>query len=261
MVWRSRILAWLGVALCWSSPATASIVFVNLPYGQFGHLENTTIDGNGACAATSIINSFEYLQNAFPEIYDQKLIPNGDLAAARDELHGKIWNDGGDQKYVWEQKIKWFDDHNLGDTTVFHGMTSVTTSGWYQSQWITGNQFPTWDFLWNEISHKEDVEFGLYDHMMTLTSLKFDDLGDEPNGKWDPETETAWVDYIDPNFPETTGWSRVELSSGGALRLMDVSYTNPYIYYAFAESPIPEPATIIVWSVLAGLGIAVGWRR
>jgi hypothetical protein len=29
----------------------------------------------------------------------------------------------------------------------------------------------------------------------------------------------------------------------------------------FLLSPVPEPATIVIWSLLGGLGIAVGWRR
>ncbi|HBO44135.1 MAG TPA: hypothetical protein DD670_09425 [Planctomycetaceae bacterium] len=46
--------------------ATATFLSAALPYEQFGHLENATIDGKEACAATSIIKSFVYLQNAYP---------------------------------------------------------------------------------------------------------------------------------------------------------------------------------------------------
>jgi hypothetical protein len=30
---------------------------------------------------------------------------------------------------------------------------------------------------------------------------------------------------------------------------------------AFAIMPIPEPSTLLIWSLLAGLGIGAGWRR
>ncbi len=31
--------------------------------------------------------------------------------------------------------------------------------------------------------------------------------------------------------------------------------------YLFASYPVPEPATLLVWSLLAGLGVGLGWRR
>jgi hypothetical protein len=32
-------------------------------------------------------------------------------------------------------------------------------------------------------------------------------------------------------------------------------------YYTLGVLPVPEPTTILIWSLLAGLGIGVGWRR
>jgi len=38
----------------------------------------------------------------------------------------------------------------------------------------------------------------------------------------------------------------------------NTTYTGPQLEYM---NVIPEPATILIWSLLAGLGIGVGWRR
>jgi hypothetical protein len=231
-----------------------------LPYDAFGHLANSTIDGKGACAATAIINSFVYLQDTASGIYDGRLIPGDDLAGARAELHRDIWSSGtGDQQFVWEQKLRWFSNHGVSGLATFSGMSISETSGWFQSSSIVGREYPTWNYLWDAIAQGDGVEIGLYSHMMTLVGLRFDDQGTHRNGVWDSGVETAWLDFIDPESPGSVRSSQI-VPIGGALMLTQVAYASPCVFYAFAAHAVPEPATTIVWYVLAWIS-AIAWRR
>jgi hypothetical protein len=295
---RVSIVVCVAAGLTLPLSARAAIIEVSHPFDKYGHLRNDTIDGHGGCAATSFINSFKYLQTAHPRVYDDKLVPkldrnniandwdnddivtaNDDMLAARSALHKKIWGhnpqaaDGS--KYAWEEKLKWFDDHGLGGTTVFAGMTTEDTTGWFKKEFLKGGRAPTWDFLWTEIAHCEDVEIGFVGHMVTLTSLKFDDK--DGDRKWDPDPdpnkyEKAWIDYIDPNSPfgpDTNNpgptLSEIEWKKYPGTEVVmpfakDAGYGG-WIYYAYSESPVPEPATLIVWSLLGAWGVGLGWWR
>ncbi|KPK49024.1 MAG: hypothetical protein AMK72_05550 [Planctomycetes bacterium SM23_25] len=280
------LVGWLAAAVVLGPAAgawaTCTWVDVQLPYNQFGHLWNTedgTATGTpkGWCAPTAIANSFKFLETRYPTIYDQKLTA-GDLLGTRNLLQGgwlspdnelRNGTGCGNDKDIWETKMYWIEDFAPG-TTVFGGM--VFKPGTDLSEWYGGsvlqNAYPTFDFLWGELEHKEDIELGFWwemevvqpdgtkkkekvGHMVTLTSLKFCDDGD---GVWEPATEQAKLDFIDPNNPTGLTWDTLTLS-GGALHF---DYTHGGTDYdatidlAYAESPVPEPLT------MAGLLLGVG---
>jgi hypothetical protein len=270
---RIWLISLLVAAILTASRAHAdSWIEVQLPRDQFGDLWNTddgTKDGNGVpwCAPTAIVNSFQFLQNRYPGVYDKKLIPGTPLEARNQLQKGWTLPDGtkrtgtgcGDVKDVWQAKVHWVEDH-APKSTIFDGMVDYPgedLSKWYGGSVLT-NGAPTWDFLWTELSHKEDVELGFYwtmggtkvGHMVTLTSLKFLDSG---NGVWDPGTEQAKIDFIDPNNPTNLTWgdlTKTGSSLGFKYTYGGVQYDTT-IYIAYAESPIPEPLT------LAGLGLGL----
>ena len=169
---------------------------------------------------------------------------------------------GGNVKDVWQAKVYWIEDH-APNTTIFDGM--MYYPGEDLSTWHGGgvleNAHPSFDFLWGELDHKEDIEIGFWfvdgkqetvGHMVTLTSLKFYDDGD---GIWEPATEQARLDFIDPNNPTGLTWEDLTLSGDGALTFQYNHGGNDYlatINGAFTESPIPEPLT------MAGLLLGVG---
>ncbi len=242
-----------ALAICLlTAPANAIWAEVKKDYNDFGHLANTAIDGNGACAATSMINSFKYLENKYPKVYDHKLIPDGNLISARDLLHNKIWANGPNDvwKNCWGEKVKWFEDHNA--PVSLHGMYMGSTAGWYKPTGLVGGIYPTWGFMWEMLQACEDVEifinYGNQDpnkaigHALTLTSLKFNQ--DNPNQRK--------IDYLDSNNPTQLfeadateagdGTIYFRWNNGGANPPTDV-----YISGAFAES-VPEPATILLLS-------------
>ena len=49
---------------------------------------------------------------------------------------------------------------------------------------------------------------------------------------------------------------------GGAESLAQITYTTPVSAQDYISGdPIPEPATIIIWSLLGGLGLVFAWRK
>jgi len=261
----------LGVALVWAASVQAAWLEVKLAYDDFGHLENE----GPKCVPTATVNSFFYLQKKYPTIYDQKLIPGGDMVKARNALFGYM---NGDDvlgvrtfKDWWEGKVKWMEEKAPG-LTIYDGMVNDDITGWTRGS-VLEKGFPTFDFLWKELSDGEDVEFRIVltggGHALTLTSLKFDDLDGDKKWDWDPDPkkrESAKIDYLDPNKPtqlfETDLWKNADGSLGFLWDNTVNPAVNVYVNLAYSESPIPEPASLIVWSLLGAIGVTAGyWRR
>src|SRR5208283_751224 len=118
---------------------------------------------------------------------------------------------------------------NAPNTTVFAAQTGLANNAagyvWNNPGSVAFSTFPTLAFLTQQIQQGEDVEFGLYQHMMTLIGVG------TKNG-----TRTAAIEYIDPNAPGTDQWSVVGMDAGtGALTL-----TNPGLGYGDPTSMTPN---------------------
>jgi len=261
------------VLACFASAAIANnIVSFQLPFDQFGHLANSP---DGRCAATSTINSFQYLTNVF----GADLVPGAgtDLETARDALEeGWIFNDefhpgmqahcgdAGAFQRIWESKINWIEDFGQqGLRFLFDGMLFLP--GTDLSTWMLGsvltNAFPTWDFIYGEVTHGEDVEIAFdgidvngvtISHAVTLTGVAFRDLN--TNSMFD-FGEPQFIDYLDPNNPLVRLEAPLTLDPDGSLRFSWDNGNNDRvdsarIYYALSES-VPEPGTLFLL-LLAG---------
>jgi hypothetical protein len=227
--------------------------------------------GNGmfACGPTAAVNSFAFLQNKYPSIYDHKLIPdtnmNGmteyaEMVAAAVALTSPTYmncavcNGGTLINDFISGKTKWINDKAPG-TTVFKDQEKSN-----------------WPFLFSELDHMEDVEllFGFYDaagtriggHYVTLTKFQWTDQN--MDGIINP-TETAQIGFVDPadgtikmqslaagthaQYVLTTNYA-----VGGTIGGTPIATTG--INWAISESPIPEPATILllafVWFAMPG---------
>ncbi len=277
--------------LALSTPLLADEVSVKLDT-DVGTLGNADIDGHGACYATSVINSFWYLEQKYSSVYGTELTGGTEAGAtsARDSLHKLIWDDEGYQdregnqvywtwEEAWEEKVNWIEDRVEG-VTEYKGMFAYSVSGWSNAENLIGNKAPTWDFLWQEIDEDEDVEIFFewkigqttYAHAVTLTSLEFEDT--YADGVWNPSArgewaETAYFDFRDPNNAGETTYAQVTKDEAGNLVLYyeygkdadgNPVYYEATVYGAFSESYVPLPGAFLAGSALLAL-MAIARRR
>ena len=179
-------------------------------------LENASgDDGNGECAATSMINSFMFLQQQYPSIYGTSAgTPNAlttmggmvDSTSARNALHNSIASPAL-QGNVLTAKQNWINTYAPGTTSIV-GISSFsppgTLDGGTAAQGYSSSAGMTFGasgsnilaFLTQQIKEGEDVEIGLFAHMMTLVGVGTDTTTNMPA-----------IEYIDPNAPATDSWS------------------------------------------------------
>jgi hypothetical protein len=95
--------------------------------------------------------------------------------------------------------------------------------------------------------------------------------------KWDftsgTDTTQMWVNPVIANGEAGLGaadvtvtrtgfsFNRIRLGNGGGLLTVDELRLGTTFADVTPTSIIPEPATLLVWSLLAGLGLAASWRR
>jgi len=271
-------------------PAWAAIECFKKPFDKYGHVPNTDA---GICAAAATINSFVYLRNTYPGIYgNTNIVPDWnkdgeidekDYVESRDKIaNGWTYGDkerkgiysnpsGSDPKQPdqdwWLTKMYWFDDFAPG-TTIFDGQVygRPGATKWYKGD-VLEDKYPEWSFLWKQIYSCEDVELGIYPkdggvgHAITLTGLCWEDKDGDKS--WDPGETPNKILYADPNQRDWKApMEGLVAVTGGRIEFkwwQDEKIW--YIDHAWSESPIPEPASVIVWSVLAILGITVTWRQ
>lgn len=248
------------------------------PLVDFIHLMN--IPGRcqvgGLCAATATVNGFGYLLTTDPGAYAQtSLLKNGDPALTRDTLAAGwispdlVFRTGmGDQgaydRNWWEALNYWFQDYAPG-TTYFQGMDNVDTSSWVNGSAITKG-LPTYSFLLGQLHDKEVVTFkivfhgvGCPDagcaHALTLLGLK----STKPKGGG-----VRTITYLDPNAPNQALSAVLYTDPDGGLGFFWNNAGNPprdaEIMAAFAESPIPEPGTLVLFGS-ASVGVAGFLRK
>jgi hypothetical protein len=266
---RLLVLVLVAVALGATS-AWASVSYdVDKPLGEYGYINQIQVPnpagwpwltpfGQVACGPTSAVNSFIYLQNHYG-LNLGVVAGNENSAVQTLGLMMGITSGGVSDAGFIAGKEAW-----LGQ----YGGVSMK----YQSVAV-GGIIPTWRFIYDELKACEDVEVGFNwgtegGHWITATSFHFTDAGDDPNGQIDPG-ETATLDFIDP-------WTGVHLVGNLTMDpnrpgYLDLTYVGGgagngatgWIDIVVAESPIPEPATLVVWSLLATaswLGVRV-WRQ
>jgi hypothetical protein len=72
--------SWLSLP---GAVTAAPVVEIQLPNAQFGNLNQNDVDAckdatgqSFSCGAVAVVNSFAFLQRRYPQVYDEKLIPD-----------------------------------------------------------------------------------------------------------------------------------------------------------------------------------------
>jgi hypothetical protein len=242
-----------------ANATAASITYdAQIDPGLFGNLEQNDVPGcaSVACGPSAAVNSFMFLQNQWPDLYDDKLIPDIDndgvtdyeeMVAAATALTDPAYmntccNNGTFVSDFIEGKRKWIEDHAPG---VSH----------YHSEDIPG-----WQALYFQLTqhHASDLFLQFFDsqgspaggHFVTLSGFNFTDEND--NGLIDGN-ESAVVGFIDPL---TGGEVLSFLSEDASSLLVDYNIGNGVASTRILNksSTVPEPSTfLLVITAVAGL--------
>jgi hypothetical protein len=241
-------------------------------FDNFGKQDQNTIpcpaSPNGICAAASTLNSFIFLANQYPLVYGNMLDPSvtgtiPDQTDPTDTLNFANFYYG---YLVKQPNAHPFDAFRYALTTWmtdFAFGTSVVTSIYPGSP--DNNGLPTTAFLTSEIMDQEDVQVFVYGtvngstvgHAINLIGIS------SSNGDY-------VIQYQDPNSPKDIQTSELLFGPGGQLMIQGLPGTGPpylttifSINAAYAESPIPEPASwVLVGSSIVLLGgLRMRWNR
>ncbi|NNM89133.1 MAG: PEP-CTERM sorting domain-containing protein [Phycisphaerae bacterium] len=268
-----RLLGLAGAALFLvGSQAMANVITVDeiapavFP-GNFGTLSqfnvgpNSTTDPgvNQYCAPTATMNSFTFLQNKYPSVYglDKNGNPileggQGSWLAAAQLLAGPNYmntnqNTGTTDTNWVAGKVNYLNAFAPGKTT-FAGMDSAATNprpAWDQ------NANPTVNFMLQQLRAGEDIEIGISapGHVLTLTGLTWNDANND--GVFDAG-DTLTLNTIDPANPGAN--TALTLTPGNPMTISGGAYNGLVVDAALAESPVPEPATIVLF-LIGGLAL------
>jgi hypothetical protein len=207
-----------------------------------------------ACGPVAVTNSYRYLENKYGWVYDNSLT-GGNLAQTAATLAGLMgtappggtfWDDLIWYKYSYIENL-------VPGKTVYKaqydpawqwGIWNDPGGQILQPAWVMPG-LPTWQFLWQELSHCEDVEILLNwsdgGHFLTVSSFNWIDMNEDGIIDFN---ENATFDYIDP----CTGQKGVSnFWQNGFDGILETNYNDwaPTITMAVSES-IPEPATLLL---------------
>lgn len=259
-------ILFIASLLCTSVDAVLTFDIDNDPqhilYGNLSQNNQNLINLVGAgvagvaCGPVAVTNSYRYLENKYPGVYGNNLT-GGNLPQTAANLcglmgtappGGTFWDD-----LIW-YKMKYI-EARVANKTVYQAMRNPQWNWgiWndpaaQEPAWVTPI-LPTWQFIWQELSDYEDLEILLSwsdgGHFLTVSSFHWDDVDED--GIVDFE-ENATFDYIDP-CTGAKGISNLWQNAFGGILETNYNVNGPTITMAVSESPVPEPATIVLLAI------------
>lgn len=248
----------------------AKAASITIPANLYGHMNQIgsgicedSQGNNYACGPTATVNSFRMLDQKWGALTGATLIPdsnnNGfddaDLAAVAGVLA-----DEDHMKCSVCQRGTTVDNLISGKTTY---LNAVAPGQYY----VHDQQNPTFDWFFNELTNGQDIEvlFGFFNgatriggHYVTLNGVSWTDTNN--NGVVDPGEGS--MDFIDPEGGVNSSSSlfkfinsnRFGTDYGVGDTIGGQAITATVVEWGIAESPIPEPATVIL--IVTALGFA-----
>ena len=279
IVWRWAPLAALVLALCAPTTASAKQVKYMEDPTLFGTLDQAITNcPNVNCGPTAAVNSFVYLQNAFPNTYTKPLVStvNGKKPSAAEQK--AVANNLG-TNYMKNCCATSAEGTKIGDfilgkmdyieaqdpgATTYAAQTPATWAnvipkhpGAPKPGYVQDKTIPTLGFIAAQLKAQEDVEILLDNdkgtlHYLTLTGINYDDV-----------TNMGTFYYVDPLGG---GRNNSKILGIGGDMFIQTDYKlagiNSDIAGVVAESPIPEPGTWLLLGVgMAFLGPLLRGRR
>jgi hypothetical protein len=270
----------LGLAVFSMTASTRADFEFQQSIGNYGTLDQNApgIDnGPVACAPTATVNSFTFLENEYDltGLIDETPVQTvNDLEAAN--YMDVTPNSGASATDVIEGKMAWINNQGLGNKIRIEGQAGGTFGGSAIDQQLDSDlttagdivgdhEAPTAQFIYDQLAAGQDVEMGFLwwdgtdyvgGHVVTATGID-----------WDTTTETGTISFIDPWGAADIFGATLEMhdgfleltyaggAAGGGLGADGNTPTvgdpdNPDdertadIAFAYAESPVPEPASM-----------------
>jgi len=257
-----------AITLLGAASAHATVIDVSLDAGKFGRLDQgTTQCPDFGCGPAAAVNSFVYLQTAFPGTYTVPLVPSGKMVDVANTLHGQNFMNtccvpggagGASLGDFILGKMAYIEGVNKGVTKYEVQMRDEWSApghpGAAKPAFVEDNKIPAVAFIAEQVRMGQDVEISLKPltgpgHFVTLTGIMFD-----------TDTGTGRISFVDPMGGKT---STAGITRPGESLVTDYMVNNQVtrIVGVVAESPVPEPSTVL----LLGSGVAAAgiraWRR
>jgi hypothetical protein len=248
----------LVVTLLLRTPVTGAPIEVALDADKFGKLDQKlTKCGDIGCGPTAAVNSFTYLQTAFPNSYKTPLVPAGQEVMVADTLADLMGCCGAGtsiENFI-RGKRSYVESKDPG-ATKYGAELSGKWTGTDRPDFVHENATATdlLAFIERELRAAEDVEISIANagvgHFLTLTGITFED-----------ETrQRGQLTFVDPNGG-TRGSTTFRIDANGDIRTTYVLGAQiAFVRHAVSESPVPELSTLVLLAAgLIGLGGA-SWR-
>ena len=190
------------------------------------------------CGPTAAANSFVYLQNEYPSIYGQALVPgndyvNGqpsqaDLISTADLVGSSTYMNttgGGTQPQSAATGLSSYIRTSAPGTTVFSLQTS----------YFAPSSIPTWQFIYDALCDHGTVEISLYGvdgHYVSVTGFHWTDYNRD--GTIDA-SDGATIDIVDP---WTGAGQTLPIWQNSAGDYISTSYSSGYTNYVSEVGPI-----------------------